>query len=58
MNSSFESLIANAKIQVKEAEAQVLRAKECLRGLEAEASQAKNKKVSEGTTDTRQLLNG
>jgi hypothetical protein len=51
-------MLSMAKIRVKEAEAEVLRAKEWLRGLEAEIVQAKNKKVSEGSEDTRTLLNG
>lgn len=58
MDSSFQHLVANAKIRVKEAEAELLRAKEWLRGLEAEEAQSKNTKVSEGSVDTRTLLNG
>jgi len=57
MDFSHEGLIASAKIRVKEVEAELLRAKEWLRGLEAERDQAKNK-VSEGSVDTRTLLNG
>ena len=58
MDFSHDGLIASAKIRVKEVEAELLRAKEWLRGLEAEAAQVKNKKVSEGSVDTRTLLNG
>ena len=59
MGISHESLIANAKIRVKEAEANLIRATEWLRSLEAEAAQAQRQgKVSEGSADTRQLLNG
>jgi hypothetical protein len=57
-NSDFAARIYLAKIQVKEAETDLLRAKECLRGLEVEASRSKSKKVSEGSTDTRTLLKG
>ena len=57
-NSDFAVRIYSAKIQVKEAETDVLRAKECLRQIEAEASRSKSKKVSEESTDTRTLLRG
>jgi hypothetical protein len=58
MDAKYEALIIEAKIRIKDAESELLRARGWLKSIEAEAQRGKTKKVSEGSIDTRTLLNG
>jgi hypothetical protein len=58
MDAKYESLIDSARIRVKEAEAELIRAKGWLRSITDEAARSEKTKVSEGSRDSRTLLNG
>jgi hypothetical protein len=62
MNSKvpeYERLLLRARNRVREAEQDLMQRKEWLQSLEKEFEVYKaQNKVTEGTTDTRQLLNG
>lgn len=55
---TFLSMIRNAKDALADAELNVMRKREWLRGLEAEFEASKRPSVAEATGDTRTLLNG
>jgi len=55
---TFLSMITNARQMLADAELNVVRKREWLRGLEAEFEASKRQSVAETTGDSRTLLNG